>query len=71
MEEGRGARRPALSSSGCSWAAFEEKAKDYGTERGGEGIALTVYVYVCTLVLRWQCMHGWEGLVRGEIMACY
>lgn len=30
MEGGRGARRVAASSSGCSWAAFEETAKDYG-----------------------------------------
>ena len=31
MEVGRGARRLAPSSSaGCSWASFEETAKDYG-----------------------------------------
>lgn len=36
MEGGRGARRLAPSSSGCSWAAFEETAKDYGTS-GREG----------------------------------
>ena len=35
MEGGRGARRPAPPSSGCSWAAFEETAKDYGTSGAG------------------------------------
>ena len=34
MEGGRGARRLAPSSSGCSWAAFEETAKGYGTGTG-------------------------------------
>ena len=43
MEGGRGGRRAASSTSGCSWAAFEETAKDYGTNwraggrRGGVG----------------------------------
>ena len=37
MEGGRGARRAAAlssSSTGSSWASFEEKAKDYGTRAG-------------------------------------
>ena len=38
MEGGRGARRLALPSSGCSWAAFEETAKDYGTSGTGAGM---------------------------------
>ena len=29
--EGAGARGARLAPSGCSWAAFEETAKDYGT----------------------------------------
>ena len=38
MEGGRGARRQGTlsSSTGCSWASFEEKAKDYGTRRAGK-----------------------------------
>ena len=66
MEGGRGARRPAAlsSSTGSSWASFEEKAKDYGTRavmrggkagrEGGKGVLEREKV---------QCGSGLQGYV--------
>lgn len=61
MEGGRGARRAASSSSGCSWAAFEETAKDYGINwRAGGQMGWGKLVNNPPR----RNLKGWEGLKR-------
>lgn len=79
MEGGRGARRAAAlssSSTGSSWASFEEKAKDYGTRagrrerkagKGGKGAPSRGKNCVVGGVLKRECVFVLEGgLVVGH-----
>ena len=76
MEGGRGARRLASSSSssGRSWAAFEETAKDYGTggrERGWEGGGHAKMRCKTVAVGPAREIGGWEGFTIGCMCVLY